>query len=53
MHLTPQHDGRLVADIVAEWASIHGEPFEDQKLCTPWPTITTTGSLRTRPDSSP
>jgi uncharacterized protein (TIGR03083 family) len=28
MHLTPDHDGRLVADIVAEWASIHGEPFE-------------------------
>ena len=25
---TPDHDGRLVADIVAEWASIHGEPFE-------------------------
>src|ERR1700736_1294914 len=28
MHLTPEHDGRLVADIVAEWASIHGQPFE-------------------------
>jgi uncharacterized protein (TIGR03083 family) len=28
MHLTPDHDGRLVADIVAEWASIHGEPFD-------------------------
>ena len=28
MQLTPEHDGRLVADIVAEWASIHGEPFE-------------------------
>jgi uncharacterized protein (TIGR03083 family) len=25
---TPEHDGRLVADIVGEWASIHGEPFE-------------------------
>jgi uncharacterized protein (TIGR03083 family) len=22
------HDGRLVADIVAEWADIHGQPFE-------------------------
>jgi uncharacterized protein (TIGR03083 family) len=22
------HDGRLVGDIVAEWASVHGEPFE-------------------------
>jgi uncharacterized protein (TIGR03083 family) len=28
MRLTPEHDGRLVADIVAEWASIHGQPFD-------------------------
>ena len=28
MSLTADHDGRLVADLVAEWASIHGEPFE-------------------------
>jgi hypothetical protein len=28
MHLTVDHDGRLVADIVGEWASIHGEPFD-------------------------
>jgi uncharacterized protein (TIGR03083 family) len=28
MQLTPDHDGRLVADIVAEWAAIHGQPFE-------------------------
>ena len=28
MHPTADHDGRLVADIVAEWASIHGQPFE-------------------------
>jgi uncharacterized protein (TIGR03083 family) len=28
IYLTADHDGRLVADIVAEWASIHGEPFE-------------------------
>lgn len=28
MHLTADHDGRLVADIVAEWASIHHQPFE-------------------------
>ncbi len=28
MNLTADHDGRLVADIVAEWASIHGQPFE-------------------------
>jgi hypothetical protein len=25
---TADHDGRLVADIVREWASIHGQPFE-------------------------
>lgn len=25
--LTPDHDGRLVADVVAEWARRHGEPF--------------------------
>ena len=28
MELTPAHDGRLVADIVGEWAEVHGEPFE-------------------------
>src|SRR5260370_29299505 len=28
MEPTPDHDGRLVADIVGEWASIHGQPFE-------------------------
>ena len=28
MNLTADHDGRLVADIVAEWARIHGQPFE-------------------------
>ncbi len=28
MHLTADHDGRLVADIVDEWASVHGQPFE-------------------------
>jgi uncharacterized protein (TIGR03083 family) len=28
MPLTADHDGRLVADIVAEWAGIHGQPFE-------------------------
>jgi uncharacterized protein (TIGR03083 family) len=28
MQATPDHDGRLVADIVAEWATQHGEPFE-------------------------
>ena len=28
MQLTAGHDGRLVADIVAEWAGIHAQPFE-------------------------
>ena len=28
MQLSAEHDGRLVADIVAEWASVHGQPFE-------------------------
>lgn len=28
MQATADHDGRLVADIVAEWAALHGEPFE-------------------------
>lgn len=26
MHLTPEHDGVLVADVVAEWAERHGAP---------------------------
>lgn len=25
--LTPSHDGRLVADVVAQWAEEHGQPF--------------------------
>jgi uncharacterized protein (TIGR03083 family) len=28
MDLTADHDGRLVADLVAEWAELHGQPFE-------------------------
>ena len=28
MDLKRDHDGRLVADIVAEWTALHGEPFE-------------------------
>ena len=28
MDLTADHDGRLVADIVAEWAALHGQPFD-------------------------
>ena len=26
--LTPEHDGRIVADVVADWARRHGRPFE-------------------------
>jgi uncharacterized protein (TIGR03083 family) len=28
MELTPDHDGRLVADLVGEWATIYGHSFE-------------------------
>jgi uncharacterized protein (TIGR03083 family) len=28
MQLTADHDSRLVGDLVAEWAALHGEPFE-------------------------
>jgi uncharacterized protein (TIGR03083 family) len=28
LELTAAHDGRIVADVVAEWARRHGEPFE-------------------------
>ena len=27
LHLTVEHDGRIVADIVAEWARLHDDPF--------------------------
>jgi uncharacterized protein (TIGR03083 family) len=27
LELTPDHDGRIVADVVAEWARRHGRPF--------------------------
>jgi uncharacterized protein (TIGR03083 family) len=27
LDLTPAHDGRIVADVVAEWARRHGKPF--------------------------
>lgn len=27
-HLTPDHDGVLVADVVDEWATRHGQPFD-------------------------
>lgn len=30
--LTARHDGRIVADIVAEWARRHGKPFELELL---------------------
>ena len=26
--LTPEHDGRIVEDVVVEWAELHGEPFQ-------------------------
>ena len=27
VELTPEHDGRIIADVVAEWAGRHGAPF--------------------------
>jgi hypothetical protein len=27
MELTPEHDGRILADVVAEWARRHAAPF--------------------------
>ena len=27
MVLTTDHDGRIVADVVAEWARVHGRPY--------------------------
>lgn len=27
LELTADHDGRLIADVVAEWARRHGQPF--------------------------
>lgn len=27
MHLTPEHDGAIVADVVTEWAARHGRPY--------------------------
>jgi uncharacterized protein (TIGR03083 family) len=28
LELTPEHDGRIVADVVADWARRHGGPFD-------------------------
>ncbi len=28
MKLTREHDGVIIADVVAEWARRHGQPFE-------------------------
>jgi len=27
LELTPEHDGPIVADVVAEWAGVHGQPY--------------------------
>ncbi|HTY73753.1 MAG TPA: maleylpyruvate isomerase family mycothiol-dependent enzyme [Actinomycetes bacterium] len=32
--VTPDHDGAIVEDLVAEWAALHGEPY-DLRLCGP------------------
>jgi uncharacterized protein (TIGR03083 family) len=28
LELTGEHDGRIVADVIGEWAALHGQPFE-------------------------
>lgn len=28
LHLTPDHDGRILADILGEWAMRHGQPYD-------------------------
>ena len=33
LDLTPGHDGRIVADVVAEWARRHGKPFTLELTC--------------------
>ena len=45
--LTPEHDGRLVADVVAEWAGLHGQAY-DLTLTGP-----AGGRFRTRSDGAP
>lgn len=41
--LTPDHDGRIVADVVAEWARRHGQPF-NLELTGPAGGVFTAGS---------
>lgn len=41
--LTEEHDGRIVADIVAEWARRHGEPFTLELTGTAGGTFTAGG----------
>ena len=43
-HATPDHDGRIVADVVAEWGRRHGAPFT-LRLGGPAGGVFTTGTL--------
>jgi hypothetical protein len=44
MVLTPEHDGRIVSDVVAEWARRHGRPFTLRLEGTAGGSYTTAGS---------
>ena len=43
--LNADHDGRIVADVVAEWARRHGQPFTLQLTGAAGSTYTSTGSV--------
>jgi uncharacterized protein (TIGR03083 family) len=45
--LSPEHDGRIVADVVAEWARRHGHPFTLTLTGTAGGTYTSTGAAGT------
>lgn len=50
--LSPDHDGRIVADVVAEWARRHGRPFTLTLSGDAGGTYTSAGSA-TSPQASP
>jgi len=50
--LSPEHDGRIVADVVAEWARRHGEPFTLALTGVAGGTFTSSGSTTSPPTAS-
>lgn len=43
LQLTPEHDGRIIADVVRDWADRHGEPFTLQLTGVAGGTFTSAG----------